>query len=368
MSMGILILATTAEERLAFRQALTGHVPGVVDARDPRDLMDFALFPTVQVVVVEHRNKEVDGLVWIDQLRQSRPELLFVLVAHGEDSRFAVQAIRRGLADYIPRESLDWLGPAVRDLVLAPWRIARPHRHLEKLGLLASAAAHEFSNILTPLQLGIDLLERPLSEERRTPVLEAMSQSLQRGNQLVNTVLALARLQPTECRQLFLEPLLNEAIGHVLRERDVQKQFEENLPPVLGDGVQLRHLCLLLCLHAQQVIPNPGRVQFSLQRKEDSLAETKDLCEAQINSLQLQIVPLLEPLASEIPSPKPGSFVETRNDLMGLSLLVARDIVRRHGGRMDIAKPSGKGTTITVCLPIAQMPAEGDRGEDSDRR
>jgi signal transduction histidine kinase len=363
--MSVLVLATSSEEQQVFVQALIPHLRGVIETCDPRR-EELTVSPSTQVVVVEHRVGEVDGLVWIDQLRLQYPELHMVLVVTGGDTRFALQALRRGLADYIPRDQLESLGPVVRDLLLTPWRVARPHRHLEQLGLLASAAAHEFSNILTPLHLGIDLLQRPLSEERRLPVLEAMSQSLQRGTQLMNQVLDFARLQPNECRYVSFEHLLIESLEQHLNDRAIVRQFEENLLPVLGDGVQLRHLCQLLCLHSRQALCTEEPTVFSLRQLGLSPSATPDSTEEPTEFLEWRIVYPPDTFLGETGSVSADSLPALGTAASGLTLLMARDIARRHGGRLDVATQMYQGTSITVRLPVARPPAEGNSGEDSD--
>ena len=36
---------------------------------------------------------------------------------------------------------------------------------------------------------------------------------------------------------------------------------------------------------------------------------------------------------------------------MGLGLYIAHEIVKAHGGRIDVASSGARGTAFTVCLP-----------------
>jgi signal transduction histidine kinase len=45
-------------------------------------------------------------------------------------------------------------------------------------------------------------------------------------------------------------------------------------------------------------------------------------------------------------------FFSTRKKGTGLGLWVTQDIVRHHGGRIDVMSEPGKGTAFMIILPI----------------
>ena len=50
----------------------------------------------------------------------------------------------------------------------------------------------------------------------------------------------------------------------------------------------------------------------------------------------------------------------------GLGLAIAHDIVRRHGGSLDLASVLGEGTTVSVHLPVDGPQAEDAEEEPDD--
>jgi signal transduction histidine kinase len=52
---------------------------------------------------------------------------------------------------------------------------------------------------------------------------------------------------------------------------------------------------------------------------------------------------------------------------LGLGLFVAREIVTAHGGEIDAVSRVGKGTTLTVRMPLAERRAKGGRRKTPSR-
>jgi signal transduction histidine kinase len=44
----------------------------------------------------------------------------------------------------------------------------------------------------------------------------------------------------------------------------------------------------------------------------------------------------------------------SKPDGMGLGLMIVRNIVRQHGGRMRVSSSPGQGTTIAITFPLPE--------------
>jgi PAS domain S-box-containing protein len=66
-------------------------------------------------------------------------------------------------------------------------------RRLEGVGLLARGIAHDLNNVLTPIIMGSDLLDRKINDPDSGQLLAMLERSADRGSSLVKQLLALAR-------------------------------------------------------------------------------------------------------------------------------------------------------------------------------
>jgi len=58
-------------------------------------------------------------------------------------------------------------------------------------------------------------------------------------------------------------------------------------------------------------------------------------------------------------------LVSTKEHGSGLGLYISQQIVRAHGGEIEAHSREGEGTTMTVWLPVAPLPDEEGRDQDT---
>lgn len=113
------------------------------------------------------------------------------------------------------------------------------------------------------------------------------------------------------------------------------------LPPLQARPAELAQALLNLVLNAAQSMPDGGVVQLAVAAVDGDIVVT-------IGDAGCGIAPeLLERVFDPFFTTRPvgqGS---------GLGLTVARDVVRAHGGRIEIVSTPGRGTTVSVLLPGA---------------
>jgi len=224
------------------------------------------------------------------------------------------------------------------------------------VGLLASRLAHEIRNPLNAMNMNLQMLEEelqaqsePLGQDPRE-LLESTKSEVKRLARLVDNFLSYARpstprLEPRDLNALARE--LVRLLDADFRQHGVQLvlDLEPLLPHVESDETQLKQAMINLLVNARQVLGEGGIV--TLKTRAGSRGEV--VLEVQDNG------PGVPPDARERIF---EVFYSGRGGGTGLGLPIAKQIVERHGGTIELAATDGPGTTFRIRLPRAQRAVE----------
>lgn len=262
----------------------------------------------------------------------------------------------------------------VRELKEAQARLVESQR-MAAVGQVSAGLVHEvnnpaayvLSNLFTADELLSELLERAgdaaLREELtelREVVCEA-SEGARRIREILRDVRALATAEGSDEQPEVID--LNEAVRSALRPGRAaaavqgSAQVHAHLGAdvhVVGDASRLSQAVLNLLVNAAQAVAAvPGRshrIRLSTRRRGDQVL--------------LRIADTGEGIPEALLGDIFEAFFTTRpaNGGTGLGLAISRDIVRDHGGTIEVESVPGVGSTFTVALPAA--PQAGDARPD----
>jgi C4-dicarboxylate-specific signal transduction histidine kinase/integral membrane sensor domain MASE1 len=230
------------------------------------------------------------------------------------------------------------------------------------VGELAGSLAHELNQPLTAMVTNALAAGRLLHEP--TPdlvelraILSDIVQDGKRGADVIRGVRGLLRRGGSDQVAVDLNPLLREVAGllgndAVTKGISVRLEMSPDLPPVLGERVQLQQVILNLFMNAFEAMSGvaagprelvvrtrygPAGVEFLVSDTGPGVSEEA-------------LARMFEP------------FFTTKPEGLGLGLSISRTIVRDHGGEIAVVRHAGPGSTMSVTLPPARIPESEEVG------
>ncbi|MEJ2185571.1 MAG: ATP-binding protein [Gemmatimonadota bacterium] len=225
-------------------------------------------------------------------------------------------------------------------------------QQLATVGELASGVAHEIKNPLVGISNGLDLVLRRVGEDDElAPIMTEMQHQLARIEAAIRDLLAFARPATPTLKPVPGNRIVERAARLVqpAAERDgvsLEVHLDEGSPQIQADEELIRQGLVNLLMNAVHAATPDGRVEVSL-------THTGDQVEFQVRDNGRGITPVdLEHIF------KP--FYTTRHSGTGLGLSITREIVERHGGRIEVETRVGLGSTFTVVLPSGARTEGGE--------
>jgi len=235
----------------------------------------------------------------------------------------------------------------------------RRMQRIDSLGTLAGGIAHNLNNMLAPIVMGADLLD--LSEElddHQRETVTLIRDSARRGAQMVRQILTFARGLDGE--RVVLEPaaLLDDAralaIDTLPDTIEVHVDVDTEVPPVLGDPVQLQQVLLNLVVNGRDAMPDGGRLGISVEVADlPGIVAEEGFGRGPFVCLTVSDTGPGIPAAIREQVFEPFFSTRRRGEGTGLGLSTSLAIVRAHGGFMAVDAVVPHGTAMRVYLPVA---------------
>lgn len=229
--------------------------------------------------------------------------------------------------------------------------IERAHQ-LATVGELASGVAHEIKNPVVGISNGLDLIQRKVEDDQAlAPIADEMKRQLRRIESAVRDLLAFARPARPTLVPVEAGNVLERAVRLVQPAAEqagvrVETRIEAGLEQVRMDEELIRQALVNLMMNAVHATQPGGEVHASARGVAEGV-------EFRVRDTGRGIPPdALEQIF------KP--FFTTRHSGTGLGLSISREIVERHGGRVEVESEMGVGSTFAILLPLNGHEPAGD--------
>lgn len=281
----------------------------------------------------------------------NRLELLSVASQAGE-SPVVAKCVAAEQPDRWMELSVAFIDYEGDDYVISARNITE-ERRLEALRAeVLSLVSHDLRSPLTVVRGYLDILDRPLEDERRTTAVEAARKASQRMEGLLDDLLHATRAErvfaPKVMRPVDLSTLV-EGISTSLAmgaEQEFVTSFEPGLT-VLGDPVRLEQAIANLVGNAIKHGPAPGEIRVSVRSKDSRVLVTVSDDGAGIPEDMRETV-FERGVRTDASEGTPG---------LGLGLYIVRVVAEAHGGTAYV-DPTIGGTRFVLDLPAMQPELE----------
>ncbi len=233
-------------------------------------------------------------------------------------------------------------------------------QRLEALGTLAGGIAHDFNNILGAI-LGFGEMAQqhaqPGSALRRH--IDRVMQGGARARLLVRRILDFSRSGIVERVPVSMQAVVEEVVAMLMPSLpsglNVAAQLEAADAAVMGDATQLYQVVMNLCTNAVQAMGEEGVLELSLKRIE--VDRPRSLLHGDLEAgayVRLQVEDTGGGISPEVLRRMFDPFFTTKKvgEGTGLGLSVVHGIVADLGGAIDVVTHPGRGTSVSVWLPV----------------
>lgn len=221
---------------------------------------------------------------------------------------------------------------------------------LAAVGTFAAGIAHEFNNLLGGMLGHAQLGYSAEDVDEKDQSLQVIMQACRRGRSITGGLLTFARRQEHKRALADITAAVDETLQLV--ELDLKKSHIEvvreieQVPLIVCDLGHISQVVLNLVTNARDAMkPQGGRLTIILGERRGAIElSVRDTGSGIPENIRDKI---FEPFMTT-----KGALGGSQTPGTGLGLSVSYGIVREHGGTITVASEVGKGTTMTVRLPL----------------
>jgi two-component system, NtrC family, sensor histidine kinase PilS len=223
---------------------------------------------------------------------------------------------------------------------------SRRQDRLAAIGRMAASIAHEIRNPLAAMRGSIQMLRSEMdNDSSQTELMEIILRESDRLNRIITDFLNYARPRSLTQAEVDVGDLLHQTFSLLRHSPEIgeNQSIVEELPSeplfAAADESQLKQVFWNLARNALQAMPQGGTLRATLEKNSDQRLRIA-FSDTGRGMSPDQVEHLFEPFSSTTGG-------------TGLGLSIVYQIIRDHGGTINVRSLVGEGTTITVDLPVA---------------
>ncbi len=352
----ILIIDDEETIRDGCRQVLEKFGHTVITAGNGLDGIRIARERHPDLVFVDLKMPGMSGLEVIDVLLEDIPYVVPVVITGYASIVSAVESMKKGVYDYLPK-------PFTPDQLRAVTKRGLEHRNLrieakmlkdEKEQVeknFITFVSHEMRSPLVTIQQYMEALKVVaggcLSDEA-VDIIDRCDKRIRNLEDLVEHWLDMSRIENGTLTQkkepVSLAAIIDRSMDEMAplcqrRGLEIGKELPEDLPIVVGDEESLVRVLINVIGNATKYTPSGGRIHIAAEY--DDLDVTISISDTGEGIPRDKIPFIFDPFFRV-----KGKVEDKRGS--GLGLAFCKRIMEAHGGKIDASSEEGKGTTFVL--------------------
>jgi PAS domain S-box-containing protein len=229
---------------------------------------------------------------------------------------------------------------------------------MEAIGQLTGGIAHDFNNLLAVVLSSVDVLATRAQNYADIKVLDAMRRAVERGALLTQQLLSFARRQPLMVERYDLNTVISsfEAVlrraGNSAIEMDIRPAHDTRT--VLLDAARFEAALLNLVVNARDAMPDGGKLVVAVENVELGAGQVGNLVPGAYVRVFVADTGSGMPPAVAARAFEPFFTTKEVGKGTGLGLSQVYGFIAQSGGDVTIDSEEGKGTTISMYLPVIE--------------
>jgi signal transduction histidine kinase len=334
------------------------------------------------LILADYRIPGFGGLAALALARQHCPEIPFIFISGVMGEDFAVEALKMGAADYVVKDRLARLVPAIRRALKeaeeragrrqAEEQVQRIQTELEQTNrdLLRKnqeiqnfyhTLSHELKTPLTSAREFISIVSDGLAGPLNSTQVEYLGIARQSCDQLrvcINDLLDATRLETgklaIELKPTSLTVLIRRVVTVVTPAATDKKigltaEVQSDLPQLPFDEHRMTQVITNLLNNAIKFTPPGGKIVI----KAGDAPGRPELVEVSVSDTGCGI-PREEQsrIFDRLYQVKAGDGTSEQG--VGLGLYLCRELVQLHGGEISVESQPGQGSTFSFAIPRSE--------------
>ena len=326
----------------------------------------------LDIILSDYRLPGFTGSEALEIARTLKPEIPFIFISGMMGEEKAIESLRNGATDYVLKDRLKHLVPAVRRALIEAkehllnrklqQRLLEASR-LQTVSTLSTGISHDFNNILTIILGHSSLLKIEHEKtERIFEISDTISSAARRAADIIQQLMAFA--QKIESNAVVTDinrrtrEIINQLRGTLPDQIGIHFEGAKELPHILIDRSQLETILINLVANALESMPEGGTINIST-----SLVPVGEVAHSLPKNdadsfICLRVADTGKGM-NEVTRQRifePFYTTKERGRATGMGLPAVYGFMQALNGWIDVISEPGQGTIMTLFFPVVRDP------------